>query len=313
LTRPSPAARPGEDLGFVGLGHIGGALAANLVADGHRLTVYDLDPAPMEALAGAGARAAPSIAEVARHATVTFMSLPTPTAMASAAGEWLEAADGSGKVLVDLTTNSPAVVRETGARLAASGAHLVEAPLTGGAPGARQRRLVFLVGADDAGAFARVEPLLRSLGRAAFLMGPLGSGSIGKLANSLHAFASMWVTLESLALAQKSGVELRLLVDVLRAAGGATPYLDGRVEEIAERGRPPQFSLELAAKDAGLMVDAGRDLAVPMPMASALLEVLTFARASGLGSHDISDLVEVVERLAGVRLELAPPARPADG
>jgi 3-hydroxyisobutyrate dehydrogenase-like beta-hydroxyacid dehydrogenase len=138
-------------------------------------------------------------------------------------------------------------------------------------------------------------------------MGPLGSGNIGKLANSLHAFASMWVTLETLALATKSGVDLRTLVDMLRVAGGATPYLNSRVDNLGKRGAPAEFSLELAAKDAGLMIDTGRDVGVPLPVASAIHEMLVFAKAQELGAHDISDLVEVVERLAGVSLELNPP------
>src|SRR5579884_1288591 len=297
-----------DDVGFVGLGNIGGALAANLLADGHRLTVLDVDPAKVAGLVESGAEAVTSVGEVAEAAAVTFLSLPTPEVMEAVTEEWLAAAAsaGSGKVLVDLTTNSPAVVRAMGRRVAAAGAQLVEAPLTGGAPGARNRQLVFMVGCDDDAAFERVAPLLHALGRGTFRMGPLGSGNVGKLANSLHAFASMWVTLESLALAEKSGVDLRTLVDMLRVAGGATPYLNSRVDGIGTRGRPPEFTLALAAKDAGLMVETGRAVGAPMPLASALREVLDFATANGLGALDINDLVEVTERLAGVRLELRP-------
>ena len=144
-----------HDVGFIGLGNIGGALAANLLADGHRLTVFDIDSNKVASLADGGASAAGSVAEVAGAADVTFLSLPTPEAMEAVADAWLGVSAGSGKVLVDLTTNSPSVVRNMGERLAASGAHLVEAPLTGGAPGARNRQLVFIVGSDDADAFAR--------------------------------------------------------------------------------------------------------------------------------------------------------------
>jgi 3-hydroxyisobutyrate dehydrogenase-like beta-hydroxyacid dehydrogenase len=306
MTEDTPELEP-YDIGFIGLGNIGGALAANLLADGHRLTAFDIDSMKMVSVTDAGGSAAGSVAEVAKAADVTFLSLPTPEAMEAVADAWLGVSVGSGKVLVDLSTNSPSVVRSMGKRLAASGTHLVEAPLTGGAPGARNRQLVFIVGCDDEPVFRRIEPLLQSLGRATFLIGPLGSGNIGKLANSLHAFASMWVTLETLALAAKSGVDLRTLVDMLRVAGGATPYLTSRVENIGTRGAPAEFSLELAAKDAGLMLQTGREVGVPLPIASVLHEMLSFAKAQDLGAHDISDLVEVVERLAGVALELSPP------
>ena len=123
-----------QNLGFIGLGNIGGALAANLLADGHKLTVFDVDSAKSAALANVGARVATSPAHVALSADVTFLSLPSPAAMEAVAAEWLADASGSGKILVDLTTNAPATVRAVGEPLAMSRTHLVEAPVTGGAP-----------------------------------------------------------------------------------------------------------------------------------------------------------------------------------
>jgi 3-hydroxyisobutyrate dehydrogenase-like beta-hydroxyacid dehydrogenase len=154
----------------------------------------------------------------------------------------------------------------------------------------------------------RVTPLLGTIGRATVHLGPLGNGSIGKLVNSLMAFTTTWVSLEGLALAAKHDVDLRALVEMIRTSGAAMSYLDRRVEGIGERGRPPEFALELAAKDAGLMLEAGREAGAPMPVASALHEVLTFAVAQGLGGRDFSDLVEVAERAAAVELRLGPPA-----
>ena len=179
--------------------------------------------------------------------------------------------------------------------------------MTGGAPGARDRRLVFITGGDD-DLVAEVDPLLLTLGRASFHMGPLGCGNIGKLVNSLVAFTTMWVSLEGLALAAKNDIDLRTLVEMIRTSGGAYPYLDRRVEEISQRGRPAEFALGLAAKDAGLMLEAGLEAGVPMPIASALHQMLSFAKAQGLAERDISDLVEVMEHAAGVELRL----RPAD-
>jgi len=301
-TTPSP-----PTLGFIGLGNIGGGISANLVADGHRMSVYDVDEGRAAPLVAAGATRAESPGAVATAADWTFLSLPSPAVMAAVAEQWLEGAAGSGKVLIDLTTNSPATVRAVGARLAAGGSRLLEAPVTGGAPGARARQLVFIVG-GDAELVAEVDPLLRTIGRANFHMGPLGSGNVGKLVNSLMAFTTMWVSLEGLALAAKNGIDLRALVEMIRVSGGAASYLDRRVEGITERGRPAEFALELAAKDAGLMLEAGLEVGVPMPVASALHQVLSFAKAQGLGGLDISDLVEVMERNAGVALHL----RPAD-
>lgn len=299
----------GERLGFIGLGNIGGPLAANLVADGHELVVCDVDPDRVEALCAHGARPADSPEAVGAATDCTFLSLPTPAVMEAVTRRWLAGADGGGKILVDLSTNAPATVRRMGTVVAAGGCQLVEAPLTGGAIGARSRKLVFIVGGED-DAVARVRPLLDSLGRATVHLGELGKGNVGKLVNSLVAFATQWVALEGLAMAARHDVDLRDLVEMIRVSGAATPYLDRRVEQITERGRPAEFALGLAAKDAGLMVDAGAEVGAPMPVAAALQQVLTFAVAQGLAERDISDLVEVAERAAATELRLGPPEEP---
>lgn len=293
-------------LGMIGLGNIGAGVCANLLDDGHRVTALDVDAERLRAQVDRGAAPAASPGEVAAASEITLLSLPSPETMAAVSEAWLEGAQ-AGKILVDLTTNSPATVRRVGARVAASDARLLEAPVTGGAPGARNRQLLFIVGGDE-DLVEEVSPLLRSLGRGVCHMGPLGSGNVGKLVNSLLAFSSMWTALEGLALAAGSGVDLRTLVDMLRTAGGAHSYIERRVEEITERGRHPDFAMELAAKDAGLMVELGREVAVPVPLASAVHQMLVYGKAQGLGGRDISDLVEVMERAAGLDLELRAPS-----
>ena len=295
---------PAQRIGFIGLGNIGGGMCANLVADGHDVTAFDVDAAKLTAQVEAGARAGKSPDDVAANADITFMSLPTPEVMAAVSEDWLRGA-AAGSLLVDLTTNSSTTVRSIGRRLAAGGCHLVEAPLTGGAIGARNRMLVFIIG-GDAEQVARVAPLFDALGRGQFHLGPLGTGNVGKLVNSLMAFTTMWVSLEGLALAAGNDIDLQLLLKMVRFSGGANSYLEKRVDEIATRGRPPEFAIELAAKDAGLMLELGRESSVPLPVASAIHQMLVFAKAQGLGGHDISDLVEVMERVTGVPLVLGP-------
>lgn len=285
-------------IGVIGLGNIGGHVAANLVTDGHDVVVFDVDRERAASLVGA--RAAATVADVGAACEVTLLSLPTPDAVRSVADEWVTTA-ARGAVLVDLSTNSPAVVRELGARLTSSGHHLVEAPLTGGAVGAENRQLSFMVGGDDA-AVARVQPALEPLGRAFAHLGPLGLGNTMKLVNSLIAFMTTWVSLEGLSLAAKSGIPVQRAVEALRTNGVANFYLDRMVESIDTRNAPTQFALELAAKDAGLIVDTGRALGVPTPAGAAVLQVLVGAIAGGLGDHDWGDLVAAAERQGDVEL-----------
>jgi 3-hydroxyisobutyrate dehydrogenase-like beta-hydroxyacid dehydrogenase len=285
-------------VGVIGLGNIGGHVAANLAADGHDVVVYDVDAERATSIEGA--RAVVSVAEVGAASEVTVLSLPTPAVVRAVADEWATTA-AAGAVLVDLSTNSPEVVRELGARLSATGHHLVEAPLTGGAIGAQNRMLSFMVGGDD-DAVARVQPVLEPLGRAFAHLGPLGFGNTMKLVNSLIAFTTTWVSLEGLSLAAKSGIPVPRAVEALRTNGVANFYLDRMVENIDIRNAPAQFALELAAKDAGLIVETGRALGVPTPAGGAVLQVLVGAIAGGLGDHDWGDLVVVAERQGDVEL-----------
>jgi 3-hydroxyisobutyrate dehydrogenase len=294
-----------QRLGFIGCGNIGGGIAGNLLTDGHALAVHDTEVSRVAPLVERGAVAASDPGDVARRSDVTFVSVPTPAIMEQVGEAWL-AGSKAGDVLIDLTTNAPETVRRVGQRLAAEDRHLLEAPLTGGAPGARARWLVFMIG-GEAAVYERCKPLLDSIGRGTFHLGPLGAGNTGKLVNSLFAFTTTWVSLEGLAICAKSGIDLRTMVEMVRAAGGGNFFMDRMVEGINERGRPTDFALELAAKDAGLLIDLARDLAVPTPVAAEVAQALVAARSLGFGKRDFTDLVEVVEKLAGVTLRLPPP------
>jgi 3-hydroxyisobutyrate dehydrogenase-like beta-hydroxyacid dehydrogenase len=171
-------------VGVIGVGNIGGAVAANLVADGHEVVVADADATRAAAVDGARAG---SVADVAAASEITITSLPTPEVVAEVAAAWAAAA-APGSILLDLSTSSPEGNRALAATLAAGGHHFVEAPLTGGAIGAQKRGLVFMVGGDDE-PVARCRPVLEQLGRATFHLGPVGAGTTMKLVNSLLAFA----------------------------------------------------------------------------------------------------------------------------
>lgn len=296
-------------VGVIGLGNIGGALAANLAADGLAPTVYDADPQRVEAIDGA--RPAVSVAEVAAAAEITITSLPTPEVVDAVAAEWSHAA-ATGAVLVDLSTNLPEGNRRLAERLRAGGQHFVEAPLTGGAMGARGRSLVFMVGGDD-GAVARVLPVLDRLGRAAFHLGPVGTGTTMKLVNSLLAFASTWSSLEALSLAVAGGIDVRTAVEVVRTGGASNFYIDRVVDGIDTRDRPVQFALDLAAKDARLMGELAAASEVPAPVAAALAQVLSDAVSRGLGARDWSDLVVAAEARSGRPLRMGPERPEAAG
>ena len=287
-------------VGVVGLGNIGGALAVNLVADGHDVAVTDVDGERASGIEGATAVA--SAADVAEASEITLTSLPTPEVVAAVAHEWAGAA-APGSILLDVSTTLPAGNRAIAAELSAAGHHFVEAPLTGGAVGAQNRSLVFMVGGDD-DAVERCRPILDQLGRATIHLGPVGTGTTMKLVNSLLAFACTWASLEGLSLAASAGIDLRTAVEVVRTGGASNFYIDRAVEGINVRGRPAQFALDLAAKDAGLIQEVAAAEGMPSAIADAMAEVLADAVGRGLGGCDWSDLVVAAEARSGVRLEL---------
>jgi 3-hydroxyisobutyrate dehydrogenase-like beta-hydroxyacid dehydrogenase len=167
--------------------------------------------------------------------------------------------------------------------------------------------LVFMLGGDTA-VVERCRPLLARLGRASFHVGGLGLGNVAKLVNSLMAFSATWVSLEGLAVASKAGIDVRTMIDVIRTGGAGNIFTDRMVEGINERGRPTQFSLALAAKDAGLLLDVAREHGVPTPAAAQVAQAFVAAVGAGLGERDFTDIVELIERLAGIQLRIAPPA-----
>lgn len=291
-------------IGFIGLGNIGGAIATNLVGDGCELFAYDADASRAAAIGAAGATVCADVAEVARRAEVTFLSLPRPDDVDAVAAEWVAAA-ARDAVLVDLSTNAPARVRRLGERIAAAGCHLVDAPLSGGAPGAQARMLMFMVGGDDS-AVERVRPVLDKVGRATFHLGPLGAGSTAKLVNSMVAFSTTMATLEALTLGAKAGLDLRQMVTVLRTGGAGNFYTNMAVEGIERRGAPPQFAIELAAKDAQLIRALQDEIGAPARFAAAVANLLDDACAAGLARSDWTELPALFEREAGLRFSLAP-------
>jgi len=293
---------PMTTVGVVGLGNIGGAIAVNVVADGHAVTVTDVDVERAKAIDGA--TVVGSVAEVAAASEITITSLPNPAVVAAVAAEWASTA-APGSILLDLSTTLPESNRAISAQLAATGHHFVEAPLTGGAVGAQGRSLVFMVG-GDADAVERCRPLLDQLGRATIHLGPVGTGTTMKLVNSLLAFTCTWASLEGLSLATAAGIDVRTAVEVVRTGGASNFFIDRAVEGINTRNKPVQFALDLAAKDAGLISEVAAACGVPSAMASAMVDVLTDAVDRGFGDHDWSDLVLAAEARGGIELSIAP-------
>jgi 3-hydroxyisobutyrate dehydrogenase-like beta-hydroxyacid dehydrogenase len=190
-------------------------------------------------------------------------------------------------------------------QLASSGHFFVEAPLSGGHVGAVNRGLVFMVGGDDE-AVAKVTPIFEKIGRATIHLGAVGAGTTMKLATSLMAFSGALAAFEAMSLTTKAGIDVRTASDVVKLAGPTNYFLDRAIDGINTRGKPAEFSLRLAAKDAGLINEIGAATGVPTAAGAAVLEFLSDAVNRGLGENDWSDLVIVAEQRGDLTLNIEP-------
>jgi len=292
-----------KKIGVIGLGNIGGHVAANLVADGFDVMVCDLNESFVEKLVAKGARKG-SVKEVGKHAELTLLSLPSPAVIKAVTTEWL-GTSATNSIVIDLSTNSPEVAKEIGKTITDAGRCFLECPLTGGAPGAMNRALVFMIGGDKA-VYERAKPILDKISRASFYMGEFGTGNTAKLVNSLLAFTCTWTSLEGLAMAAKTGIDLRTMVNVIRTGGASNFYIDNMVEYLNVKEKPVMFGLSLAAKDAGLIEQMGKNLGVPTPVAHSIAAMYQQAMAAGLSQKDWSAIEGFMEKQSGATLTIAP-------
>jgi len=290
----------GPHLGFIGLGVMGGRMARTLLRSGYALDVFDIEPAKVEAVAAAGAKAAGSPAEVARASDLVFSSLPWPETVTSVylgAGGVLEGAR-AGTILVDTSTVAPETTRAVHAAAAARGVQHLDAPVSGGWREAETGTLVIIVGGDR-DAFDRAKPVLGALGTTVHYAGPSGSGNVVKLVNNVMSMGNMLVAAEAFVLGVKAGMDPTRLFDILKTSAGRSYHFEKRLPNILARNFAPGFTVDLARKDLGLAVDMARSHDVPVPAASLLHQLYNAASALGDGKNDFASIVKLFESWAG--------------
>ena len=276
------------NLGFVGLGQMGGPMSRNLVAAGHAVQVYDLDPAAVAAVVGVGATAAASPAAAARGAEVVFTMLPVGAIVEAACFGPEGVAEGiaPGATLVDMSTILPAETRRIGARFARQGVAMVDAPVGRTSAHAVTASLTFMVGGDPADV-ERVRPLLMAMGEHVTTCGPLGAGATMKLVNNCVSAVINLATAEGLAMGLKAGLELEAMVEVLGQTPAGRGHLTTAWTEKALKDDPsPAFMLDLASKDLGLAVELAAALKVPLAAAAVSRQLYQVAQAQGHGRED---------------------------
>lgn len=294
-------------LGFIGIGRMGAPMARRLVTAGNEVHVYDASHTAVEELAGAGAHAAQSPAEVARSAEIVFLSLPTPEIVAAVAlGEnGLTSGKGALRVVVDLSTTGPRGAKALAKGLGEHAVKLLDCPVSGGVAGAASGKLA-LMAAGAADIFAEVEPLLASLGQVTHVGLEPGQAQLIKLINNLMSVTALAIASEGLVLAQKAGVDPAMLMQVVNRGSGRSNASEDKIPKyVLTRSFDFGFALGLSSKDVRLCLDEAEALGVPMIVGSAARQLLTIAKGEIGPQGDLTALIQPIERWAGVEVEPA--------
>ena len=289
------------ELGYVGLGVMGRGIVGRLLEAGHGVVVWNRTPEKAEPLLAIGARWADSPRQVADESEVVF-TMVTNTAAVQAVCEGPEgilAGLGPGKVYVDMSTASPANTRALAEEVAARGAVMLDAPVSGSVLTLEQGKLSIMVGGDTE-TFDRVRPILEAIGPKVFHLGPSGSAVTMKIASNLSLAVQMLAFSEGVLLAEKSGIDRARAVEVLLASVIASPMVTYRGPFVLGQPEEAWFDCHMMQKDMNLALELGRQLEVPLPTTAVTNELLTAANAMGLGDKDFAILFDVLAAMAGV-------------
>jgi 3-hydroxyisobutyrate dehydrogenase len=290
-----------ERIGFIGLGTMGAAMAANIARGGFPLTVWNRTPGKAGPLVALGAREARSPAEVGRTSDVVVICVSdTPDVEAVVFGpDGLAAGLAEGAVVVDCSTISPSATRAIAERLRSQGVGFLDAPVSGGSEGARDGTLTIFVGGEP-NDLERARPVLERLGRTVTHVGPVGAGQITKAVNQVIIAGAYLSLAEGIVLAIRSGLDPATVVAALGGGAARSWVLENRSGRMIANDYPLGFRVALHRKDLGIALDLAREVGVALPVAAWCEQVETALVATGHGDEDVSAVARTIRGLAGL-------------
>jgi 2-hydroxy-3-oxopropionate reductase len=283
-------------LGFIGVGVMGRPMARRLLQHGHSLVIYDKDQAALDELAALGARIAESVREVADNAEIIFTSLPSPAIFKAVA----LGADGiiegrAVRTLVDLSTVGSRAEQEVAAGLAARGIDTVDAPVSGGAAGAKNGRLAMMVAGSPA-AVERVRSLFDVFGKVFIVGEQPGQGQLLKLLNNMLSTTAFAITSEAFVAGVKGGLDPEVMMSVINAGSGKNgATLDKFPKHVLPGTFDFGFPVSSVCKDIGLAIEECQALGVPMWLGNAARQLWNVAAQQDGAGRDLTELVRTVE------------------
>jgi 2-hydroxy-3-oxopropionate reductase len=287
-------------VGFIGLGIMGGPMAANLVKAGFDVVGHNRSPEPVRRLVSQGGRGADGLADAVRDADVVITMVPdSPDVEAVTLGEGgIYAHAKPGTLHVDMSSIRPDVARKVEEAGRERGMRVLDAPVSGGEQGAIDATLSIMVGGDAAD-FADARPVLEAVGKTVVHVGPAGSGQTVKAANQLIVAGTIELVAEAIVFLEAYGVDTEAAVKVLAGGLAGNAILDRKGAAMLRRDFTPGFRIELHDKDMGIVTSAAREAGVVIPLGAVVAQLVASLKAQGDGGLDHSALLKLVERLSG--------------
>ncbi len=293
-----------EQIGFVGLGIMGKPMARNLMQAGYALTVYDIVGEPVEELATEGATPAASSAEVAATTDKIITMLPdsadSERAILGPHGVLEGAKPGS--IVIDMSSISPIVSQKIAAECARQGVAMLDAPVSGGEPGAINGTLAIMVGGRQE-IFDQCVDLLRVMGGNVALTGEVGAGNTTKLANQIIVALNITALSEALVLAQKAGVDPEKVFQAIRGGLAGSAVMEAKAPMMLDRNFQAGFRIRLHQKDLRNVLQAAQELNVPLPATALVQQMLGALVNAGESEADHSAILHFVENLADIEVK----------
>lgn len=290
-----------KHIGFVGLGIMGTRIVKRLLGAGYVVTGYNRTQSKAQSLLDSGMQWATTPRDVAKAADITISMVSDTAALSSVAQgpDGILAGLSAGKVYIDMSTVSPALIRVLAKQVAGQGAQMLEAPVSGSVPAAESGTLVMYVGGETV-TLEAARPILENLSQKIIHVGPNGQGVSMKIAINLNLAVQLLSLFESLILAERSGISRQMALDSLLNSVAASPAMKYRAPFVFKMPDEVWFSVKMLQKDLKLALDMGQELNVPLETVAHANEVLSAARAMGYGDSDFAAMFHVVRTMAGV-------------
>jgi len=292
-----------KNIGFIGLGIMGKPMTLNLIKAGHNLTVYDINKETVKQLVSLGATSAESPKEVAANSDIIFTMLPNSQHVREVVlGEnGISKSAKKGTVIIDMSSITPVVSKEIASEITKLGLEMLDAPVSGGEPGAINGKLSIMVGGKPE-VFEKVKDVLYNMGTSVILVGGNGCGVTAKLANQIIVNLNIAAMSEALVLATKAGIDIEKMYQAIRGGLAGSAVLDAKVPLILERNFVAGGKISINLKDITNVMETAHALDVPLPLSSHLLEIFHALKADGKVNDDHGGIVQYFEKLAKVEV-----------